>query len=448
MDAGRNSITNGETLAVDSAGGAYVTGETNATDFITTTGALRTSYPAYSFSAFVTKISTALTGTASLVYSTYLGGKFDNVGYAIALDSAGDAYVAGTTGAGDFPTTANAFQTTNRISASGGSDTGFVSVLNPTGSALLYSTYLGGSTNDYINGIAVDNVGDAYVTGETTSSNFPTKNALQGSIGSPVCGAGGSYSCPDAFVAKLNPTASGTASLVYSTYLGGNKDDNGIAIAVDTGGDAYVAGYTTSTNLITTTDALQGSLSGSSAAFVTELGAGGLVYSTYLGGNTSDRGDYASGIAVDAARNVYVSGSTDSTNFPTANALQAAYGGGSSDAFVVSFGAPQTLSARLDVSGHRRSIAARRPDARRRDMDARGSRLGHRRRGGPVPLRVAKRGWRQCHHHTPRVAAEHRPLRQGRRHVPGERGPRRHRLQRRRAAELRLRRPEYPGHLP
>ena len=252
---------------------------------------------------------------SALVYSTYLGGSGSDQGNGIAVDGSGNAYVTGDTSSTNFPT-ANALR-----SANGGGDDAFVAKLNPAGSALVYSTYLGGSDIDEGLGIAVDGSGNAYVAGYTYSSNFPTANALQA-----TSGGGGN---DDAFVAKLNPAGS---ALVYSTYLGGSGHDTGTGIAVDTAGDAYVTGGTDSTNF-PTAKPLQATPGGSEDAFVAKLNPAGsaLVYSTYLGGS---RGDFGTGIAVDSAGNAYVSGQTNSTNFPTANALQATLGGSAGNAFV------------------------------------------------------------------------------------------------------------------
>jgi hypothetical protein len=305
-------------IAVDAAGNAYLTGNTGSTNFPTTADAVQTSFGGNA-DAFVAKLNP--TGTA-LVYSTYLGGSGGDFSYGIAVDGSGNAYVTGQTNSANFPTTSGAFQRTY----GGGNTDAFVAKLNPTGTALVYSTYLGGSDNDSGEGIAVDAAGDAYVTSATASANFPTTaGALQTSFG-----GNGFY---DAFVAKLNPT--GTA-LVYSTYLGGSNNDYGAGIAVDAAGDAYLTGYTASTNFPTTAGALQTPYGGGNTdAFVAKLNPTGtaLVYSTYLGGTGDDRG---LGIAVDAAGNAYVTGYTASTNFPTTGgAFQRTYGGGGNvDAFV------------------------------------------------------------------------------------------------------------------
>jgi hypothetical protein len=308
----------GRGIAVDAAGNAYVMGDTSSTNFPTTPGAFQTAFGGSISHVFVAKLNAA--GSA-LVYSTYLGGSRNEFGGGIAVDAAGNAFVTGSTSSTNFPTTPGAFQTAN-----GGGADAFVAKLNAAGSALVYSTYLGGSGTDSPEGIAVDAAGNAYVTGITRSTNFPTTlGAFQTAFG------GGD----DAFVAKLN--AAGSA-LVYSTYLGGSGNDAGSGIAVDAGGNAYVTGDTSSTNFPTTPSAFQTTNSGGQDAFVAKLNAAGsaLVYSTYLGGSGSDGGR---GIAVDAAGNAYVTGGTSSTNFPTANPLQPAFGGGSGDAFVAKLNA-------------------------------------------------------------------------------------------------------------
>jgi hypothetical protein len=292
---GGNGNDQGVGIALDNAGNAYVTGNTDSTNFPTSPGAFQTAY-AGSTDAFVAKLSASGGG---LVYSTYLGGSALDEGNAIAVDSSGSVYVTGRTGSADFPTTAGAFQT---ILA--GATDAFVAKLNPSGSALAYSTFLGGSLPDSAYGIAVDAAGNAYVTGQTTSADFPT---TAGAFQTVLAGAN------NAFVAKLNATGS---ALAYSTYLGGSSIDQGSAIAVDGGGNAYVAGFTYSANFPTTMGAFQTTYSGAGAAFVTKVNAAGtgLVYSTYL---TGDGADLASGLAIDAAGNAYVTGQTGSTNFPT-----------------------------------------------------------------------------------------------------------------------------------
>jgi Bacterial Ig-like domain (group 3)/Beta-propeller repeat len=328
---GGNGGDYGIGIAVDSAGNAYVTGDTYSPDFPTTPGAFQTAL-AGGRDAFVTKINP--TGSA-LVYSTYLGGGIvggsegDDVGTGIAVDSSGNAYVTGYTLSADFPTTPGAFQT---ACGTGWCSDAFVTEINPEGSALVYSTYLGGSGGDSGMGIAVDSTGNAYVTGNTYSTDFPTTpGAFQTAL------AGGYY---DAFVTKVNPTGS---ALVYSTYLGGNGDDSGNSIAVDSASNAYVTGYTDSTNF-PTKNPLQATYGGNGDAFVAKINAAGsaLVYSTYLGGSGQDDYDHANqyqvgAIAVDSGGNAYVTGYTGSTNFPTTpGALKTTCGGCANygDAFV------------------------------------------------------------------------------------------------------------------
>jgi hypothetical protein len=305
-------------IAVDSSGNAYVTGSTSSANFPTTPGAFQATLGGSGvYNAFVAELSS--TGSA-LVYSTYLGGSGGDGGYRIAVDSSGNAYVTGATISTNFPTTPGAFQP-----GLAGTGNAFVAKLNPTGSALVYSTYLGGSSIDIGDGIAVDSSGNAYVTGVTGSINFPTANPLQAGLG----GTGAN----NAFVAELNPTGS---ALVYSTYLGGSDYDQGYSIAVDSSGNAYVTGVTSSADFPTASP-LQAGLGGVDAisnAFVAKLNPTGsaLVYSTYLGGNWADGG---LGITVDSSGDVYVTGYASSANFPTVNPLQANLGAsGATNAFV------------------------------------------------------------------------------------------------------------------
>jgi hypothetical protein len=318
----------GNSIAVDAAGNAYVTGYTGSTDFPITPGAFQTvcasgSNCEYLGDAFVSKINAA--GSA-LVYSTYLGGTGYDSGASIAVDSGGNAYITGSTQSTDFPITPGAFQTS---SCNPSCDDAFVTKIDPTGSALVYSTYLGGSKVTGGACIAVDSAGNAYVVGSTFSSDFPTKNPLQPNY------AGGGLYWGDAFVSKFDPTGS---ALVYSTYLGGSTGDGAISVAVDSSGNAYVTGVTTSTDF-PTKNALQPNYGGggdySGDVFVAKINAAGsaLVYSTYLGGSG---GEFASGIAVDSSGNAYVTGFTASTDFPTKNALQPA-NAGKTDVFVTKF---------------------------------------------------------------------------------------------------------------
>lgn len=314
---GGNTLDDVAGIAVDSAGNAYVAGTTSSTNF---PGSPIRPY-AGGDDVFVAKINAA--GTA-LSYITYLGGNrdgpdSDDVGDGdddandIAVDSAGNVYITGETDAIDFPTTPGSIQPqSSRIYDSDA----FVVKLNANGT-LSYGTYLGGSSYDEGEGIAVDSAGNAYVTGYTDSSDFPTERPLRAKSG-----------LTDAFVAKLN--ASGSA-LEYGTYLGGSAIDIGFAIAVDASNNAYIIGNTLSTNF-PTANAYQADKAGGNDVFVTKLNAGGtnLVYSTYLGGSGTDT---SYDIAVDGSGSAYVTGETQSGNFPTFNALQSR-NRGSRDAFV------------------------------------------------------------------------------------------------------------------
>jgi hypothetical protein len=307
-------------IAVGASGDAYVTGQTASSDFPTTPGAFQTTFGGGSLGdAFVSKINA--TGSA-LVYSTYLGGISVDYGISITVDSSGAAYVTGGTRSTEFPTTPGAFQTTY-----GGNLDAFVSKLNADGSALLYSIYLGGSNIDQAYGIAADASGNAYVTGFTESSHFPTTPGAFQPTSPKQCSPTGLCSPNNAFVSRLNATGS---ALLYSTYLGGVGNDYGFGIAVDGSGNAYVTGITSSSNFPTTLGAFQTACPVrclNNHAFVTKLNASGsaLVYSTYLGGSGGDAGN---GIAVDASANAHLTGSTSSSDFPTTpGAFQTTYGG-------------------------------------------------------------------------------------------------------------------------
>ena len=322
----------GNGIAVDSNGNAYVTGDAGALTFPTTAGAFQTA--PMGFDAFITKLNP--TGSA-LVYSSRFGGNLDDFSRGIALDASGNAYITGWTVCRStictFPTV-NAFQP----NFAGGNNDAFVTKIDSSGSSLIYSTYLGGGkiingTEDWGEAIAVDNTGSAYVTGYTYSPDFPV---TAGAFDTSRAGL-------DAFVTKFTPDG---AALVYSTFLGGAGREQGQGIAVDVNGNAYVVGITESFDspftsvyegFPVTSGAFQ--TKGSYDAFVTKLNAKGsaLVYSTYLGGTAGvDRG-WA--IALDDAGNASITGDTASTNFPISNAIQSAFGGGPTDAFVTKLNA-------------------------------------------------------------------------------------------------------------
>ena len=344
---GGKGIEMGNGIAVDAAGNAYVSGQTASADFPTTAGAYRTSLPGSGGKAFVTKLDP----TGSLAYSTLVGvmypGGFSSantqLGVAVAVDGSGSAYLAGSTSSPDFPTTPGAFQTTlGSPPPNGGiyASDAFVTKLNPAGTDLVYSTYLGGIGDDAGNGIAVDKDGNAYVagmagTGGNNQTDFPTTpGAFQTEAGRFGQGT---------FVAKLNP--SGT-DLVYATLVKGQTTESQNwpwGIAIDEGRNVYVTGQTTprftgADDFPTTPGAPQPNFGGgNSDAFAFKLNptGSGLVYSTFLGG-TGFEDIYGGGaIAVDRDGNAYVAGSTASPNFPSPNTLQTFKGGGfTGDAFV------------------------------------------------------------------------------------------------------------------
>ncbi len=312
---GGSGIDAATSVAMDAAGSAYVAGYTESSDFPVAAGFQGAN--GGSVDAFVAKFSV---DGKSLVYATLIGGSGDDRAFGIAVDSNGNAMVTGWTSSTNFPL-ANAFQGTN-----GGGRDAFVLKLNTAGSALAYSTLLGGSGADSGNAIATDASGNAYVAGDTTSTNFPVRSAYQ------LVNKGRQ----EAFVAKI----SGAGAVQFATYLGGAGDDRGLAIAVDSGNAVYVSGGTTSPDF-PMVSAFQSTNGGGQDAFVTKLAANGatLTYSTYLGGSCGGPGqpEQANGIAVDGTGSAYVTGVTCSMNFPLASPLQTGHGGGLLDAFVTKF---------------------------------------------------------------------------------------------------------------
>ena len=338
-------------VAVDASGNVYVTGFSESMNFPVTKGAFQTSYAGGGINfvtgdAFLAKY----TASGSVVFISYIGGSRDDIGMGIALDSAGNPYITGYTNSNNFPTTTGAYQTTFGGYASGqgfllvGGDA-FVSKFSPDGTKLLYSTYLGGQNNDLAFGIAVDAANNVYVTGTTLSSNFPvTPNAYQ----TQFAGTGGQENFPlfgnglsaivggDVFVTKLNPANPPASALVYSTLIGGSGDDVASSIYVDAAGNAYVGGYTLSTDYPTTTGGFQRAWGGAEPqnyffifgdGFISKLNPTGsaLLFSTFIGGAGDD---WVSSLAADSAGNVIAAGSTTSLNFPvTAGSFQTTYHG-------------------------------------------------------------------------------------------------------------------------
>jgi len=310
-------------VALDPSGNVYMTGYTTSDDFPTTPGAFQTS-PQGRQDAFAVKLNPSASGAAALLYSTRLGGGFADFGEDIAVDGAGRMHVVGDTNSSSFPTR-NAFDPTYNGLFDGHLNDVFVAKINPAGAGnadLLYSTFMGGSPQDFGLAVTLDSAGNTYVTGATSSNDFPTTpGAFQNVRGDATQGVGS-----DAFVSKMNLAASGAASLLYSTFVGGNSGDTGYDITLDASGNLHIAGQTFSPNYPTTPNAFQtafggGLISGSlrADAFATKLdinqpGAAALVYSTYLGGTFA--GDVAYGVAVGPTGDIYLTGRTDSADFP------------------------------------------------------------------------------------------------------------------------------------
>lgn len=414
-------------VAVDAAGCAYVTGFTGSTNF-PTVGALGANihgnaimttnangdviaFWGYPLDGFVTKLDTNGTLSSSGAYSAFLGGAGVDEGIGLTVDSAGAAYVTGLTESTNLPT-ANALQ-----ASFGGVRDAFVAKVMPDGSAFEYLTYLGGTNTDCGDGIAVDSVGYAYVTGYTTSSNFWSTNVVLGiaAVQPKINNPPNAITVTDAFVVKLYPDG----GLFYSTFLGGTGADEGYRITTDAAGNAFVTGTTSSGNFPVSTTNLSGAVwtnqaganvfatklaadggtnwlysvvfggagedvgwdlavgplgdlmivgatssanfpvltntvpvGGSTAnngvqdAFIAGLNADGsaLAYSFYYGGR---RSDLAYGVRLDSLGNLYIAGETSSTDLLVRNALQPAFGGGTSDAFVAKLVVPQILSIAL-----------------------------------------------------------------------------------------------------
>jgi len=320
-----------DAVALDASSNLYVAGATTSPYYPATTGAAQTVLSG-GWDGFVTKISSS----GTVLNSTFLGGYGSDTINGIAVDSAGNAYVTGGTTSLNFPVTSGAFQPHNNNNA-GSIGTAFVTKLSPT-LTMVYSTYLGGSGSETGNAIAVDSSGAAYVTGETSSTNFPTLGAVQSSFGG---GAG------DLFLTKLNGNGQ---TLAYSTYLGGSGEDRGYGIALDAGNNAYVAGGTASTNFPVTPDAFQTSNQGATNAIVAAVNSTGgtLLFSSYLGGNGSpgSGGDYGNSVSATCAAGLVVTGATASANFPvTSGAALGTYPGSSSNAFLTSIGAGPAMAA-------------------------------------------------------------------------------------------------------
>jgi hypothetical protein len=343
--AAGNSAT---AVAVDSNGNAYITGSTSASNFPVTAGVYQNTNESNGFlkaNAFITKLNP--TGTA-LVYSTYLGGSVSDGAVGIGVDSNGNVYVTGSTSSLDFPVTAgSAIQSQPPQKNNFGASDVFFSELDPNGANLLYSTYLGGNGGDSPGGLALDANASAYITGSTTSTNFPiSPNALQNvnNAAGPV-GTGSNV-----FVSRINSTKAGLAGLVYSTYLGGSDNDSGSAIAVDANADAYIVGTATSSNF-PAVNAFQSNLNGNQNAFIARIDTVNsvLLYSTFLGDGAGN-GETGNCIAVDTNFNVYIGGHTYDQFFPvTAGAFETTFPAAANDytGFVARFDTSKSGAASL-----------------------------------------------------------------------------------------------------
>ena len=307
---GGDSDESGQSLTVDPTGAVCAVGWTQSENFPTQN--------AYNDrlsgrrDVFVTKIHPS---GKSLMFSTYLGGASLDFGKDLSLGSSGTIWVTGYTGSDDFPVKDAIFsELSGKLDA-------FITQLNASGNSLVFSTYLGGSSNDIGNAISEESKGSVFITGYTSSGNFPIKNALDETLSGRV----------DAFVTKISASEK---SLVYSTFLGGSSEDSGCDIEVDSMGAVYLTGYTYSEDF-PSQNSHNGRLSGDRDVFVTKIDPTGasLSYSTYLGGDSSD---YGRGIAVDRQGSAYVTGYTSSDDFPIRNALNQ-FLSGRDDAFVAKF---------------------------------------------------------------------------------------------------------------
>lgn len=309
-----------DAVAVDALGCAYVTGYTRSVDFPVTPGAFQTSFDGGTTDVYVTKFNPE--GNA-LIYSTFLGGDGSlDEGFSIAIDEQGNAYIAGSTESTNFPVTPGAFQTVK----AGTSTNAFVTKLSPDGSSLIYSTYLGGVGTNNGTSIKVDSSGQAFICGRTTAMDFPT-----------TPGAFDTTPTNTDYKGVISKFSSDGSSLIYSTYLTGSSGEaNLLGIAIDSTGNAYVAGSTQSADFPVTPDAYQSVLLGSRSATVSILSDDGssIVYSTYLGGSANDA---AFSICIDDEGAFYVTGTTPSSDFPVTPGAAQTTIGGSSDAFVTKF---------------------------------------------------------------------------------------------------------------
>jgi len=373
--------TGATAVAVDGAGHAYLSGYTRSNSLPTTPGVVQHNPGGNSGAGgiqchsigsgrvipcsdgFVAKFDTTASGNGSLIYATYLGGSYYDAATGIAIDSDGNAYVTGATLSDDFPVVVTAFQPSRKpgrcgptVGTGGGHvcASAFISKLDTVAATLVYSSYLGGGAGDSAAlGIAIDPSKNVYITGLTNASDFPAtggvvQHALATAAPSPCSLAGKTITCPDAFAAKI----SSTGTLSYATFLGGTAVDVGIGIAVDSSGNAYIAGLTNSANFPTASP-VQTAFGGGNCpiriagvstnfpcpdAFITKLDPAGasLLYSSYIGGTNVD---FATSVALDTSNNLYVTGGTFSAGLATQGVFQSMIGS-KGDAFVFKIAAP------------------------------------------------------------------------------------------------------------
>lgn len=304
-----------QAITLDDANNVYLTGGTG-TNVFPIVNAYNDTYGGGELDVFVSKLSA---DGSTLIYSTFIGGKASDEGYAITLDDSNNIYITGYTGSMDFPII-NAYNATY----GGGDRDVFVCKLSADGSTLLYSTFIGGRDEEISRGLVLDETNNIYITGFTWSNDYPTMNPYNATYG------GGEN---DVFVSKFSADGS---TLIYSTFIGGSGSDHGNAIALDSSNNIYVMGYTASSNFPTVNAYNSTYGGGSHDAFVCKISAVGstLEFSTFIGGNESD---YGEAIVLDSENNIYITGVTLSRDFPTVNAYNATFIGGGYDVFMSRF---------------------------------------------------------------------------------------------------------------
>jgi|GEM_PF-3614294 hypothetical protein len=334
----------GHGIAVDEYGNIYIAGYTNSSSDFPLENALYSTYHGGDGAltdggsdSFFLKLSS---NGSSIIFSSYIGGSGDDPVYDIDIDSSHNLYLTGWTSSNNYPTTGNAYDT----SYNGGYDI-IISKINSSGNSLLYSSYLGGGNPDVAFNIEADNSGNAYLAGRTDSSNFPTVNAYQSIFG------GNTY---DGFLTKMNTEGLG---IIFSTFLGGSDLDSGNDVAIDNAGNVYTTGQTRSTDF-PIFNAYQNNIAGIIDSYVSKFNSSGsVIFSTYLGASGSSNTGVSQGeaITVDSVGNIYVTGITKSPNFPLLDPIQNSFGGGTYDRFISKFnvtGSNLLFSTYLGGSGN------------------------------------------------------------------------------------------------